>query len=211
MPGPYPNTGSTIYKNQTGVALSTNILIKAGGNAVGAIQSIQITESRQIKMIDELGTDGHIDSAPERSTEITGQCTRIRFDRIRIFQAFGRDFIHIKSQRIPFTIEIHDTWAGDDANKIITVLSDVWFDSMNYTYSGNDWVISESANFKAEDIYSVYNGTGEAVGTKDPGGNGSRSIQTEKEVGTRFQLEADGGKRRGAIDGAGLINAAFVV
>lgn len=207
----YPNTGSTIYTNRTGVALSTNIIVKAGGNAVGAIQNIQVQESRSIKMVDEVGTDGHIDSAPERSTEISGSCERIRFDRIRIFQAFGRDFVHLKSQRIPFRIEIHDSWVGDESgNKIITVLEDVWFDQMSYRYDASNWIISESCNYKAEDIYSYYSGTGEAVGTKDPGGNGSRSIETQKEQGTRFQIEADRGKRRGSIDGAGLINATFV-
>lgn len=205
---PAPNTGSTIYTNRTGVALSTNIIVKAGGNTVGAIQSIDINERRDIKMVDEVGTDGHIDSAPTSSANVSGGCTRIRFDRIRIFQAFGRDFVHLKSQRIPFRIEIHDTWAGDDANKIITVLEDVWFNDMNYTYSSNDWIISEKAGFVAEDIYSIYNGTGEAVGAIV---NTERSLQLEIEQGTRFQTLADSGKRRGSIDGAGLINSAFAV
>ena len=76
-----PNAKSTLTfpggQNKTSTAISTNIIIAvlspgaAGGyTPVGAVQNMHITESRSIKMIDEVGTDGHIDSVPNQSTNI---------------------------------------------------------------------------------------------------------------------------------------------
>src|SRR5271166_3637303 len=106
-----PQTGSILTgpngRDATFTAISTNIVIKVGAFAVGAIKTLSVTETRSIQMIDEVGTDGHIDSVPIKSTDISGSCSRTRFDRLRITEAFGRDFIHIQSQRIPFDIDIY--------------------------------------------------------------------------------------------------------
>ena len=73
-----PNTESLISdvngKNRTGTAVSTNIIVEVDGNAVGAIQQLSVNENRKITMIDEVGTDGHVDSVPSSSTNITGSC-----------------------------------------------------------------------------------------------------------------------------------------
>src|SRR5574337_1824564 len=94
-----PNTGSTLTfdtgKNKTSTGISTNILIMVGNTAVGAIQSLSVSERRGIKMIDEVGTDGHVDSVPNVSTNITGTCQRVRFDRLRVAEAFSRGFTHV--------------------------------------------------------------------------------------------------------------------
>src|ERR1700676_3138972 len=100
MPLIQPQTGSVIQTPGTGndatfTGISTQIVIKVNGTAVGAIQSISVKESRSIAMIDEVGTDGHIDSVPMKSTNITGSCTRTRFDLMRIAPAFSKDFIHV--------------------------------------------------------------------------------------------------------------------
>src|ERR1700722_14825280 len=109
------NTGSTLYGtqqgpniNKTSTAISTNIIIMVGSQAVGAIHSMAISEKRGIKMIDEVGTDGHIDSVPNVSTNITGTCQRVRFDRLRITEAFSRGFLHAASQVYPFDIVVMD-------------------------------------------------------------------------------------------------------
>lgn len=55
----YPNTGSTIAhsdgRNKTSTGLSTNIIIKVNGEAVGAIQNISISEDRTITPVAEVG------------------------------------------------------------------------------------------------------------------------------------------------------------
>ena len=40
--------------NRTGTHLSVNIIIKCQGNTVGAVKSFEISESRNLKMIDEV-------------------------------------------------------------------------------------------------------------------------------------------------------------
>src|SRR5271169_3739100 len=108
----YPQTGSTLTlptgQNLTSTGISTNILIavrnpQTGGYVpVGAVQSMAISEKRSIKMIDEVGTDGHIDSVPNQSTNISGSCQRVRFDRLRVAEAFDRSFLHVSAQVYPF-------------------------------------------------------------------------------------------------------------
>lgn len=206
----YPLTKSKLTdggRNRTGTSLSTNIIIKVGTETIGAIQSLSVTEARSIKMIDELGTDGHIDSAPNSSTSISGSCTRIRFDRLRIMEAFSRGYSHIHSQRYPFDIEIIDIQnaASDSADPlsspatIVTVLSNVWINNISYTYGANDFIISESFNYECESIKSFLVG-----GSNNIANGGTRNMQFFKDA---IEQEADRGGRRGSMDAPGLINA----
>jgi len=185
-------------QNRTGTHLSTNIIIKVDGNTLGAVQSLEITEARGIKMIDEVGTDGHIDSAPNTSTNITGSCNRIRFDKMRIAQAFSRGFVHVHAQRVPFNIEIQDIFHDSDpSNAVITVLENVWIQDIRYSYQTSDYVIAETMSFQAERIYTMLNNTNMVQG----GPNGSTIILNS------YEQQADVGAFTGSIDAAGLINA----
>lgn len=195
------NTNSTIAGpdglNKTSVAISTNIIIKVGPHAVGAVQSLQITEARSIQMIDEVGTDGHIDSVPNKSTDISGSCDRIRFDRMRMTEAFGRAWIHVASQRVPFDIVIIDNWNGDGENAIITTIKNVWVSDLNYTYGANDWIISDKMSWKAETIYSTL-----ANGNAATGGEINRPLAVDA-----VEQATDVGAHRGSLDTAGLLRA----
>jgi len=209
-----PNTGSTLTqtsgKNKTSTAISTNILIMVGETAVGAIQSMQITELRGLKQIDEVGTDGHVDSVPNVSTNITGSCQRVRFDRLRIAEAFSRGFVHVASQAYPFDIVIIDKQKSDTGLQISTVIKNVWIKSIEYTYQTTDWVISETMQWEAERIYSHLNsGSNNAVAQGGEinvkhmgkgGVSGKGLITIEQEADTGF------GGRGGSLDAAGLID-----
>ena len=196
------DTNSTNNNNRTAVHLSTNIIIVVGGNTVGAVQSLSINEARNVEMVDEVGTDGHIDSAPTKSTDVSGNCTRIRFDKMRIAAAFSRGFVHVKSQRVPFDIEIHDNFHdADTANKIITVLKNVWITGINYDYQVSNFIISDKMDFKAEDIYSVIKTSQNVVQT--PGNGMTNDIYINQ-----YEQEADASSvYRGALDAPGLISA----
>lgn len=186
--------------NRTATHLSTNIIIKAGPYVVGAVQTLDITESRQVKMIDEVGTDGHIDGAPTSSTNISGSCNRIRFDGQRIAEAYGRSFVHVHAQRLPFDIEIHDTFRDADTNNaIITVLHGCWIKQISYNYAANDWIISDKMDFEAKGISSILANNNVVTGVA----NG----QDGPIVLNQFEQEADRGVYRGALDAAGLLNA----
>lgn len=198
------NTGTLIKDSQgnnaTKTHLSTNIIIKVDGNAVGAVKSLQITESRSIARIPEVGTDGFIDSAPNRPTEIGVRCGRTRFAGQRIAEAFHRGFVHASSQRIPFDIEIQDIFASaDSANAIITVIENCWISNISYNYSADDYVITEDMDIVAERIYSVLNSNNVVTSV----GNG-RAIPI---VINQFEAQADRGEFTGALDAAGLLNA----
>lgn len=216
-----PNTGSSLGLNsgvnKTHTAISTHILVMVGNTPVGGIQSLQISEKRRVAMLDELGTDGHVDSVPNKSTDISGSCTRIRFDRTRIAEAFSRGFLHVSSQVYPFDIVILDKQKADVKNQISTVIKNVWITGIDYTYQVNDWVITDSMNWEAETIFSVLNGG------QDPrkGGLSAASAAVGGERGIQHAtinlpnlanieqiVDTGGAGRRGSLDAAGLIDLA---
>jgi hypothetical protein len=201
----FSNTGSILVNPQTGndrtgTAISTNILIKVGPLAVGAVQQMTISEDRRVVTVDEVGTDGHIDSVPNASTNITGTIKRIRFDRMRITEALGCGYLHIASQRIPFDIDIYDNWNGDGSNAIVSTVSNVWFTRIDYQYQASDWLITDDVNWVAETIYSTLNGSNAATG----GDRGSSILRLDT-----IERSTDVGNRRGALDAPGLITDYF--
>jgi hypothetical protein len=194
--------------NVTSTALSTNIIIAVRGVGgkyvpVGAVQTMRITETRDIKMIDEVGTDGHIDSTPIKSTNIEGTCNRIRFDKLRIAEAFDRSFMHVASQVYPFDIIIVDKQKQNSAAWVTTVIKNVWIKSISYTYQTTDWTIADEMAWSAENIYSTM-GSGPAA----QGGQNAlvapfqMNNQNWVEVATDMGLNG----RRGSLDAAGLID-----
>lgn len=198
------NTGTSLVdsqqNNRTATHLSTNIIIKVDGNIVGAVQSLSVNESRQIAMVKEVGTDGNIDSHPQSATSYTGNCTRVRFARTRITEAFGRGFIHAHSQRIPFDIEIQDIFADSDrANAVITVLKNVWVNSLAVNYQADNYAVSETMGFTFERIYSFINNR-----------NVVQAASSDRQfpiVLNEFEQQADRGAYIGALDAPGLLNA----
>lgn len=200
-----PQTGSIIEgpggRDRTGTGISTNIVIKVGNTAVGAVQSMQVREARNIQMVDEVGTDGHIDSVPTKSTDISGECRRTRFDRLRITESFSRGFLHAHAQRIPFDIVIFDKWNGDGENTIITTIKNVWIQNISYQYQSDNWIITDDMSWVAEAISSsVKGGQNAATG----GERGSSILQLND-----IERQADRGQRRGALDAPGLISDFF--
>lgn len=203
---PYPITGSDPYynnKNATKTSLSTMIIIKVGDNAVGAIQKLSVDESREIRMIDEVGTDGHIDSAPVKSSDIKGSCERIRFDRMRMSEAFSRGFLHVKSQRVPFDIQIIDTMGGDEQSgiAIVTIIENVWITGISYSYDAGNWIITDSMQWQAESIRSYMSGNSQTSAAQQ----GTRTLSNVPwDV---YEIAADVGMRRGAMDAPDILNA----
>jgi hypothetical protein len=207
---PYPQTKSILQNtgssttNRTGVGLSTMIIIKVGSEPVGAVQSLQINEARTITMINEVGSDGSIDSCPTSSSTFSGTCQRIRFDRLRVTEAFSRGFLHVKSQRIPFDIEIIDQFNGEvgSGSEVVTTITNVWINSLAYAYDKDNWIVTDTMGWMAETISSRI-GDGESPAAQ----GGERNIPLQYDP---YELAADVGKRRGSMDAPGLISAAFL-
>jgi len=218
-----PNTLSTIAYdngiNKTSTAISPHILILINGRPVGAIQDLSVTETRpNIKMVDEVGTDGHIDSVPYGSCNVGVTCKRTRFDRLRIAEAFGRGFVHVASQVYPFDIVILDKQKRASNAQISTVIKNAWIKDIKYTYSATEWVIAEDMTMEAESIFSILNG---GVNPR-LGGVAGASVAVGGEIGlthANFVSGTDGSLqyieqltdvgasgRRGSLDAAGLID-----
>jgi hypothetical protein len=201
----YPQTGSVIQTatgaNTTQTAISTNIVISVGPNTVGAVQELNIDESRRIMMINEVGTDGHIDSVPNESTNITGTCRRIRFNKMRVAEAFSRSYVHVHSQRFPFDIVVIDQWNGSDNNALITTIRNVWIKRINTRYQAGDWVIADDMDWEAETIYTTL-----ANGPSATGGVQNIPLAILSPT-SDIEQAADTGGRRGALDAPGLLTA----
>ncbi len=218
------NTNSGLFlpngTNTTNTAIATNIVIAVrtpnGYVPVGAIQSMAISEKRAIKMIDEVGTDGHIDSVPNQSTNVTGTCQRVRFQALRVANAFDRGFVHVSSQVYPFDIIIIDKQKAAVTQQVSTVIKNVWISGIDYNYQVSDWVITDSMTWEAESIFSFLNGNpsslpvtgatpaaglgqGNLLGGTPPFGNLNPSwIESQTDTGSNG--------RRGSLDAAGLID-----
>ena len=123
--------------------LSTEILIKVNGKVVGAVQSLDLSGTRDIS---PGGMPG--------PTKVTGRVSRIRFDKARVHEAFSRGFVHTQTQCLPLNIEVYDTF--EDNKTIVTTVENVWFtNSPGYSYHTEDFIIaSEYVDFEAESIKS---------------------------------------------------------
>jgi hypothetical protein len=166
---------SPYHDKRIQAALSTQIIIKAQGYDnqwydVGAIQSFQVSESRNINPLQEVGTDGIIQLHPSGASPIQLSVTRAIFDYQRMTAAFQRGFHHVMSQRFPFDILVMDynpyvfkdrTLNFDQARTasipagrtIRTRFINCWFSANAYTYSATEYQIVENATLVAEAVY----------------------------------------------------------
>ena len=101
------NTNSTL-DSKTRTGLSTQVLVYVNGEPVGAVQSLQITQNRPTKGIQEVGTDGLIEIVPSSATTYSVTCNRIVFDGLSLPESMARGYVNIAAQRIPFNIVIID-------------------------------------------------------------------------------------------------------
>ena len=209
-----PNPNATDGGNITSTSLAVHMLIKTANLLpVGAIQKISVREAGSIEQIGEVGTDGVVDSVRNKSVNISGDVERIRMSRIRLAEAFGRSWTHIQSQAYPFDIWIYDRQAAKQSDWIVTIIKNVWFESLNWSIDQGNWIMRDSASWKAESILSYRGAPGNPAAT---GGNlgikGSLVTipgSTDATTGNlSIEQAADTGfnGRRGALDVPGLID-----
>lgn len=206
----YPITGSTMNSNIS-TGLSTQILIKIENETVGAIQSISITQNRGLERIKEVGLDGILEIVPRQPTEYEATIQRIYFDRLNLTQAFKRGYFNIKSQLLPFDIQIIDRSNGDGDGAIVHTLENCWFTRYSPRYQSDNFIVQEEAQIWIEDIRT---NLGSSQGSAVIGG--ARGIQPQTDTFGR-ELATDAGTGglvpgagyRGTMDVADITNAAF--
>lgn len=199
----YPYTQTT-SSAATSTGLSTQILIKVDDEAIGAIQSLQVQQSRPIERIKEVGTDGTIELVPTGATEVSLSVSRIVFDKKRLTEAFSRGYLNIHAQRIPFDIFVYDFQGASgelDANfnvpdgatgVITTIFENCWFTSLDVSYDSDNYIITENADIEVEWVHSFADGNSSI--------NASRANPSFDDKLERY---ADV-NRRGSLDARGL-------
>jgi len=194
----YPVSGSTLGSNIS-TGLSTQIIVRVGTITVGAIQNLAISQTRSLYRSREIGLDGILEIVPNNATEYTANITRIVFDRLRLLEAFGRGFINIKSQLIPFTIDIIDRSGGnEESGAVVHRLVNCWFATYNPRYEASNFIISEEATIQFEDISTTLSGSAEPAAQ-----GGERGLVFSTNARERA---ADAGDFRGTMDVSNLIN-----
>jgi hypothetical protein len=159
----YPQTGSLLSDiPQTG--LSTLITIKVRGTPIGAIQELRIDQNRDMLVWEEIGTDGVVEIHPKGSAKITFSVTRIVFDQLRLPEAFVRGFLNLQAQRIPFDVDIIDTFAGNAQLAAIHTMKGCWFKRYSTPFRADNFIISETAELLCERIISMQGNSNVANG-----------------------------------------------
>jgi hypothetical protein len=190
----YPTSGS-LLNDKIHSGLSPQITIKVGSTTVGAIQRLQITQTREMLTWEEIGTDGVIEIHPKNAAKIDIQVNRIVFDYLRLPEAFGRGFVNLQAQRIPFDIQILDRSVRlnpDDA--IINVYHNCWFKNYSPTYQADNFIISESGSIACEYVTTSRQGQSAAQG-------GLRGVAYDYDT---MERATDVNGRRGRFDSTGF-------
>lgn len=206
----YPLTGSTL-NSSISTGLSTQILIKVENEPVGAIQNINITHNRGLYRLPEIGLDGILEIVPNKPTEYQATITRVHYDRLRLPEAFKRGFINIKSQLIPFDIQIIDRTNGDEEGMVVHTLENCWFTTYSPRYQADNFIVQEEATIWIEDVRTNLGNsqssavTGGARGITPQTDTFGREVATD--AGTGGAILGSG--FRGTMDVSNLINAAF--
>jgi hypothetical protein len=205
MAATYPKTGSVLDAT-TRTGLSTQIVITVNGEPVGAVQNFSETQSKTVRRVGEVGTDGFIELVPQTPTTVSLELERVVFDGLSLTESLSRSWRNITSQRIPFDIEVIDQFTGTDKDAVVTTYKNCWFERTSKSYASGDYVIVERATVAAEYIFSVR--AGQAV-HESQGVGGARDIPTRQIDSSGVEAAADTGNRRGALDAAGIISAAY--
>lgn len=201
----YPKTGSNL-DSTTKSSLSTQIIIMVENEPVGAIQSFQEQQSRNIKQVTEVGTDGIVELVPSGPTTVSLTIGRMYFDGLSLPEAFSRGFRNLQSQRIPFDIVVIDQFTGTGNDAVITTYHNCWFKSLSIQYQSSDYTITQNASVDCEYVSTIRGGEAIALSQGTGGGRQIPGAQIDS-----VEIAADSGAngRRGSLDFPGLISAAY--
>jgi hypothetical protein len=112
------NVGMHSKRIQAGLSTQIVIQVEEGGQkfVIGAVQSLDVSESRQLAEIKEVGTDAIIGIVPTSPVIYAISVSRMIFDFQRLPQALQREYRHVHAQRRPFDIVITDynPYLGND-------------------------------------------------------------------------------------------------
>ena len=189
----FPQSGS-ILSLIPQLGLSTRIVIKVGSTAVGAVQELTINQQRDIIRHEEIGTDGVVQSHPRKAAQVSITINRLVFDQLRLPEAFGRGFINLQAQRLPFDVQVIDRFAGTNDLAAVHTYHNCWFGRYTQPYRADNYIISETADITCEYATAMQNGRSVPTG-------GLRGIPVEFDS---IERSTDLHGRRGRLDSSGF-------
>ena len=164
---------------------STNIEIYSNGMKIGFVQSFTPSEQRQITKVQELGTEGVVQSVPGNTNGGQIQLTRFAifngsmynalgltpsglftevgeqiYNNASVYQSstntLGNPFKTLKEQRCPLELQAK-TKQPDEANETwyCEIYVDCWLSNYGKTIATNAITITETATIQYCDVYSV--------------------------------------------------------
>ena len=165
---------------------STNIEVYSNGMRIGFVQSFTPSEQRQITKIQELGTEGVVQSVPGNTNG--GQIAIARFaifngnlynalgmtptgkfakteDQINndavvyssTTNTLGNPFKTLKEQRVPLELQVKTRMPDEGANAYyIDTYIDCWLSQYSKTIASGTITITENATIQYSDVYSSY-------------------------------------------------------
>jgi hypothetical protein len=169
-------------KGENLAVTTTNINVFANGQRVGFIQSLTPSESRTINKIQELGTEGVVQSVPSNTNGGQLAVTRFAVYNGGLYNALGltrngyfvgvgnqtatgnditkdaatgtfsNPFKTLKDQRVPIEIEV--TTAMPTGKFYYETYVDCWLSSYSKTIAANTITITESATIQYSDVYA---------------------------------------------------------
>lgn len=162
---------------------STNIEVFSNGMRVGLIQSLTPSESRTIVKLQELGTEGVVQSVPSNTNGGQLAITRFAIYNNNLFNSLGltRDgkfttdnlgstskdnkyktfanpFKTLKDQRVPLEIQVKTKMPSDsdETSYLIETYVDCWLSTYSKSIAANTITISEQATIQYSDVISKY-------------------------------------------------------
>lgn len=210
----FPNT-SSVFDTVTGQAstntgLSTQIVIRVNNQAIGALQSLRVSQNRGLQRISEIGTDGTIEIVPNKATEFEITAERVVFDQLRLPESLSRGFRFISAQRVPFDIDVFDIsnvnppagpQTASSTGVVVMTYKNCWFTRYETPYTAENYVITESATIWAETAY-----ISNLQGIDIPNNIRGLVAQTDAQ---NIERQTNLGARRGAMDASGVYNSIF--
>ncbi|MNV26091.1 hypothetical protein D3C71_1172050 [compost metagenome] len=165
---------------------STNIYVYSNGMKVGFVQSASPSESRNIVKVQELGTEGIIQSVPSNTTGGQLTVSRLAVYNGNLFAAlgltrtglfvgkqgsdtsnsntiqddtyrtFGNPFKTLKDQRVPLEIQVRTRYPGDKQAWVIDTYLDCWLSSYSKSIAAGTITVTEQATIQYSDVIYKY-------------------------------------------------------
>lgn len=138
---------------------STNIKLKMNGETLGMVQSLAVSESRNINKLQAVGFEGVVQAVPSNTNG--GQLTVSRialYDRkmANITGLHDNDlgvFVTLRQQRVPFEIAV-ETPIGNNGDVAydITTYYDCWISSYSKSYTVQQITVAENLTVQYSDV-----------------------------------------------------------